>query len=180
MTSAAAVSELHVALPGGRVLHAYDTGSASGTSGLTVVWQHGSPQTGRLPDPLRTAAAARGIRLLSYGRPSYGGSTPQPGRTVGDAAADVVAVLDAAGRETPDGLVDDDVALAHPWGFDVRAIGTPVLLVHGCQDRVIPFAHSKWLSTQLPHVELWVRPRDGHISVLEAVPVALDWLLAQG
>ena len=53
-----------------------------------------------------------------------------------------------------------------------------MLLVHGREDRVIPFAHSAWLLDQLPQAELWVRPRDGHISVLEAVPVALDWLLA--
>jgi hypothetical protein len=43
---------------------------------------------------------------------------------------------------------------------------------------VIPFAHSEWLLDQLPQAELWVRPRDGHISVLDTVPVALDWLLA--
>jgi pimeloyl-ACP methyl ester carboxylesterase len=275
-----AASPLVVARPDGRVLHAYDTGPDSGSSGLTVVWYHGSPQTGRLPDPLQAAAAARGIRLLSYGRPSYGGSSPQPGRTVADAADDLGAVLDAvgvasaasmgasgggphalagaavtpdrvvaavslagpapytedfdwyagmvtpdglrtgaqgravraayaevaefdetcftaadyaaldgswasmgqdagrAGQETPDGLIDDDVALAQPWGFHLRDLVAPVLLVHGRDDRVIPFAHSEWLLDQLPAAELWVRPRDGHISVLEAVPVALDWLLA--
>lgn len=83
------VVERDVTAAGGRVLRAYDTGPVSGTSGLTVVWHHGSRQTGRLPDPLRAAAAERGIRLLSYGRPSYGGSTPAPGRTLGDASADV-------------------------------------------------------------------------------------------
>ena len=91
------VAEQDVVVAGGRVLCAYDSGPAGERSGLTVTWHHGSPQTGRLPDPLRAAAAERGIRLLSYGRPSYGGSTPQPGRTVGDAAADTVAVLDAFG-----------------------------------------------------------------------------------
>ena len=30
-----------------------------------------------------------------------------------------------------------------------------------------------------PTAELWLRPRDGHISVLDACPVAMDWLLAQ-
>ena len=44
---------------------------------------------------------------------------------------------------------------------------------------MIPFAHSAWLLDHLPRAELWVRPRDGDISVLEAVPVALDWLLEQ-
>lgn len=80
------------------------------------------------------------------------------------------------GQESPDGLIDDDVALVQPWGIDLGDLTNPVLLVHGREDRVIPFAHSAWLTDQLPGAELWVRPRDGHISVLEAVPVALDWL----
>lgn len=46
--------------------YAYDTGPASGTSGLIVVWHHGSPQTGRLPDPLLSVAADRGVRLLCH------------------------------------------------------------------------------------------------------------------
>jgi len=37
-------------------------------------------------------AAARGLRLISYDRPGYGGSTAQPGRTVADCAADVRAI----------------------------------------------------------------------------------------
>ncbi|POH59684.1 alpha/beta hydrolase, partial [Cryobacterium zongtaii] len=60
-----------------------------------MLWHHGSPQTGALLEPLLAAAAQRRIRLISYGRPSYGGSTPLPGRTVGSAAADVAAIADA-------------------------------------------------------------------------------------
>jgi pimeloyl-ACP methyl ester carboxylesterase len=275
------VSERDVTLADGRIVHAFDTGPDSGASGLTVLWHHGSPQTGLLPDPLREAAADRGIRLLSYGRPSYGGSSPHPGRSIGSAAGDVAQILGAsgvdrfatmgysggaphalacaallpdrviaavtvpgpvpyttdfdwydgmvapqgpraaaqgreararyagteefdensftaadydalagawaslgadagrAGQAGPDGLIDDDVALVSPWGFDVTRIETPVLLVHGGEDRVIPASHSDWLVRRLPAAELWFRPRDGHISVLHAVPVALDWLLAQ-
>jgi pimeloyl-ACP methyl ester carboxylesterase len=84
-----------------------------------------------------------------------------------------------AGRAWPDGLIDDDVALMSPWGFDPTQIATPVLLVHGGEDRVIPVSHSQWLVRQLTTVEFWLRPRDGHISVLHAVPVALDWLRAR-
>ena len=43
------------------------------------------------------AAADRGLRAVMYARPGYGASTPQPGRRVADAAADVTAVLDALG-----------------------------------------------------------------------------------
>ena len=44
-----------------------------------------------------SAAAARRIRLLSYGRPSYGGSSPHPGRNVASAAGDVRQIVDALG-----------------------------------------------------------------------------------
>jgi pimeloyl-ACP methyl ester carboxylesterase len=36
-----------------------------------------------------------GIRLLTYDRPGYGDSSPRPGRSVADAAADVVLVTEA-------------------------------------------------------------------------------------
>jgi pimeloyl-ACP methyl ester carboxylesterase len=34
-------------------------------------------------------AAERGLRLIGYDRPGFGDSSPQPGRTVADTAADV-------------------------------------------------------------------------------------------
>ena len=265
-------------LPDGRRLMAYDTGPLDAPEALTVVWHHGSPQTGALLEPLVTAAAARNIRLVSYARPSYGGSSPRTGRDIASAAADVVELVDAlgverfatmgasgggphalacaallsdrvigavtlaspapytdtfdwyggmvapgglqaaaAGRDAreryaatdefdeksftpgdwaalsgtwaslgrdagqadaagPDGLIDDDVALAAPWGFDVGDITPPVLLVQGGEDRVIPPSHADWLLRHIPSAELWLRPRDGHIAVLEASPVAMDWL----
>jgi pimeloyl-ACP methyl ester carboxylesterase len=39
-------------------------------------------------------AAARGLRTALYSRPGYAGSTPQPGRSVADAAEDIRALLD--------------------------------------------------------------------------------------
>ncbi|PXA67260.1 alpha/beta fold hydrolase [Cryobacterium arcticum] len=78
---------------------AYERAMPAGLGARVVLWQHGSPQTGALLEPLLTAAAERGIRLVSYGRPSYGGSTPQPGRTVAGAAADVAAIMDDLGVE---------------------------------------------------------------------------------
>lgn len=80
----------------GRTLRVHD--SAAGASGaFTVLWHHGSPQTGAPLGPLLTAAGERGIRLISYGRPSYGGSSPLPGRNVASAASDVEQLVDALG-----------------------------------------------------------------------------------
>lgn len=50
-------------------------------------------------------------------------------------------------------------------------------MVQGDADRVIPPRHGRWLSTNVAHATLWLRPGDGHVSVLDAVPDALDWLL---
>jgi pimeloyl-ACP methyl ester carboxylesterase len=44
-------------------------------------------------------ATRQGIRLISYDRPGYGGSTPQPGRTVADCARDVRAIASGLGIE---------------------------------------------------------------------------------
>ena len=52
---------------------------------------------GSPPEPLLPAAAENGLRWVSYDRPGYGGSTPNPGRDIASAAADVSAIADALG-----------------------------------------------------------------------------------
>lgn len=264
-------------LTDGRVVRVHESG-ADGADRPALLWHHGSPQTGALLPPLLEATAKRGLRLLSYGRPSYGGSSPKPGRDIASAASDVAQILDAleidrcatmgasgggphalacaallperitgvvslaglapfdgsrdwfdgmafpgalqaaargrdargrfaetdefdasvftaadwrtlegawgslgedaqrAGVAGNDGLIDDDVAYVTPWGFDLREIDAPVLLLQGGEDRMVPPSHAYRLLDGCPSAELWLRPRDGHLSILDAVPVALDWL----
>ncbi len=76
------------------------------------------------------------------------------------------------------GMIDDDLATVRPWGFDPSTIGTPVLFVHGAEDRIVPTSHSRWLAGRIRSAEMWLRPGDGHISVLNSAEAALDWLLA--
>ena len=75
------------------------------------------------------------------------------------------------------GLIDDDVAFAAPWGFALEDVAVPVLVVHGGEDRMVPPAHADALVRDCPGAELWLRPRDGHVSVLGAIPAALEWIL---
>ncbi|MFD8111448.1 alpha/beta fold hydrolase [Streptomyces microflavus] len=79
----------------------------------------------------------------------------------------------------PDGLITDDLAYVSPWGFDPARIASPLLLLHGGQDRIAPAAHSRWLAGRCPTAELRERPEDGHISVLDAGAEALEWLAAR-
>ncbi|MEU4695107.1 alpha/beta hydrolase [Actinoplanes sp. NPDC023714] len=79
----------------GRVLHAYSWGEGD----RVVMWHHGTPNIGTPPAPLFPAARRAGIRFIAYDRPGYGGSAPNPDRTVASAATDAAAVADALGIE---------------------------------------------------------------------------------
>jgi pimeloyl-ACP methyl ester carboxylesterase len=89
------VIETDLELGDGRTLHVYDTGDAYGR--LAVFWHHGTPNIGMPPEPLFAVAEDLGIRWVSYDRPGYGGSTPDPGRNLASAAAGVSAVADRLG-----------------------------------------------------------------------------------
>ncbi|MGE5829696.1 MAG: alpha/beta fold hydrolase, partial [Micromonosporaceae bacterium] len=78
----------------GRVLHAYDAGDPQGE---LVLVHHGTPCSGVLAEWWVDDAAARGLRLVGYDRPGYGGSDRQPGRSVADVAADAATIADAFG-----------------------------------------------------------------------------------
>ena len=263
-------------------LHMYDTGAERDSTRLTVLWHHGTSNTGAPPEPLFPAATQRGIRWVSYDRPGYGGSTPRPGRDVASAASDVSRVADALGlrqfavmghsggaphalacaallpervtgvvcvaglapfraegldwfagmapygtallraaaagsaalekflascefdlgqfcpadhaallgewawlgtvarqamADRHHGMADDELAFVAPWGFDPGLVAPPVLFLHGGQDRIVPSAHGAWLAGQAHAAQLWLRPDDGHISVLHSATAALDWLL---
>jgi pimeloyl-ACP methyl ester carboxylesterase len=79
----------------------------------------------------------------------------------------------------PDGAVDDELAFVTRWGFEPARIDPPVLFVHGALDRIVPSAHSAWLARHTPSSELWLRPDDGHVSILDSAADALAWLRAQ-
>ena len=79
----------------------------------------------------------------------------------------------------PDGYIEDQLASVSPWGFDPGQVTAPVLVFHGGQDRMVPSAHGAWLAGHCPDAELWLRPGDGHLSVLGSARAALDWLCEQ-
>jgi pimeloyl-ACP methyl ester carboxylesterase len=86
---------------------------------------------------------------------------------------DVVHPALAAG---PAALIDDDLAYVASWGFDPADVAVPLLIVHGGADLMVPGAHGFWLAHHCPTAELWLRPEDGHISILNWAEAALAWL----
>ena len=73
----------------GRVLAVQEAGDPAGRP---VLVQGGTPGSRLLYAPHARDAAERGLRLIGYDRPGYGGSSPRPGRTVADCAGDVRAI----------------------------------------------------------------------------------------
>lgn len=66
-----------------------------GTAGDdAVLWCHGGPGSRREPRYVAGAAGFSGLRLIGVDRPGYGGSDPQPGRTIADWVPDALAVMD--------------------------------------------------------------------------------------
>jgi pimeloyl-ACP methyl ester carboxylesterase len=66
----------------------------SGPDGATpLVVHHETPGERSQYPPFADAAAAQGLRYVSYSRPGYFGSSRQPGRAVADCAADTAAIL---------------------------------------------------------------------------------------
>jgi pimeloyl-ACP methyl ester carboxylesterase len=274
--------ERKVQAPDGRTLAVEDYGDPAGRP---VLVHMGTPNSRLLYGPNVTDAAARGLRLIGYDRPGYGGSDPQPGRTVADCATDVRAICEAlgigrlamwgisgggphvlacaallpdlvtaaaslaslapypadgidwfagmgeenaedfrltltdeaaaraktekereamlaatadelaaefpsllsptdamvltgalaeylvySGREglgpSGQGFWDDGRAFAAPWGFDLASISVPVLLMHGREDRFVPFGHGQWLAAHIPGVEARLLDHDGHLTLL--------------
>jgi len=88
--------EHDVPAPGGRTLRVLEAGDLEGA---VVVVHHGTPGGRLLHRPWVQDAASKGLRLVAFDRPGYGGSSPRPGRTVADVAQDVAAILDALGAE---------------------------------------------------------------------------------
>jgi pimeloyl-ACP methyl ester carboxylesterase len=88
----------------------------------------------------------------------------------------LAGVAGQAIRGGPAGTVDDNLAYVTPWGFEPGQVRAPVLYLHGGQDRIVPPSHGEWLARHTPKAELWLRPDDGHVSVLSAGAAALDWL----
>ena len=81
-------------LADGRIL---DLTVSGPDDGPLLAFHHGTPGSGAQPGAVLRAARDRGLRLVTWSRPGYGGSTRHPGRRVADVVGDFEAVLDHLG-----------------------------------------------------------------------------------
>ena len=82
--------------PDGRELWVETAGDPSGKA---LLFHNGTPTSRRLFPGMIEEGIDRGIFLIGYDRPGYGGSTPHPGRTVGDSVQDVLTITRHFGVE---------------------------------------------------------------------------------
>lgn len=86
----------YLEVDGGRRLRVRAVGADDGT---LVVYLHGSPSSRLDIDILDATSRARGVRLVAFDRPGYGGSDPAP-FTFASIADDACAVADRFGAAT--------------------------------------------------------------------------------
>jgi pimeloyl-ACP methyl ester carboxylesterase len=85
-------------------------------------------------------------------------------------------IVQAATVDGPDGMIEDDLGTMSPWGFDPAQITVPTLIMHGADDRMVPSSHAEWLAAHCPTADLRLLSGEGHVSVLNHAPEALEWL----
>jgi pimeloyl-ACP methyl ester carboxylesterase len=72
------------------------------------------------------------------------------------------------------GWHDDDLAFTRPWGFDMSDITVPVAVWQGGQDRMVPFAHGRWLVEHVAGARAHLYEDEGHLSLVSQLPRVLD------
>ena len=85
-----------IELPDGRLL---DFRVSGPPDGAPFVMHHGTPGSLVAYRPIERAVHRRGLRMVTYSRPGYGGSTRNRGRRVADVVGDLEALLDHLGAE---------------------------------------------------------------------------------
>jgi pimeloyl-ACP methyl ester carboxylesterase len=113
---------LTVSAGGGRELEVLVEGDPAG---FPLVFHGGTPTAATRFPALDRVATRLGAAVISWSRPGYAKSTPQPGRTVADVARDAAAVLDEIGA--------GDFAVIGWSGGGPHALACAALLAPRCR-----------------------------------------------
>jgi pimeloyl-ACP methyl ester carboxylesterase len=91
--------------------------------------------------------------------------------------ADALADSIRRGAAGVDGWMDDAVASARPWGFQMRDIDVPVTIRHGELDQLCRVEHGRWLAGHIPGALAHILPGHGHTSVTAPFDEVMDELM---
>lgn len=80
-----------------------------------------------------------------------------------------------ASRQGAVGLLEDNLTIVEPWGFDLAEIRVPVSIWQGSHDLMVPPAHGRWLAAHVPGARVHLFDEEGHISLWTRV----DEMLAE-
>lgn len=90
----------------------------------------------------------------------------------------MMASIQEAFRQGAGGPADDTVAIVKEWGFPVSEIDFPVRIVHGTEDKHVPYSFAEYLHDQLPNSVLIPLEREGHYA--HAIDVARTFEIIGG
>ena len=117
----------------GRTLRVHFAGAEDG---FAVLAHHGSPSAGVLYEAWSDDARDRGVRLIGYDRPGYGGSTRRRGRTVADVVEDVRAIAAALGIEQ---LATWGISGGGPHALACAALAPDLVTAAACIAGPVPY-----------------------------------------
>ena len=126
---------------------------------LTRLAQH-HPHVAR--DVFRSLGEVARHRPEAWAHLTTRGAVPEEGAAL-DALPDPgIAHAAAHALEHGDGMVEEYVAWARPWGFTPDAVAGPVTLHQGTHDDLVPAAWADTLAARLPRAELVRHEGAGH------------------
>jgi pimeloyl-ACP methyl ester carboxylesterase len=97
----------------------------------------------------------------------------------GELADYLAAELHEAVRTGVDGWLDDDLAFARGWGFELAELAVPATIWQGTEDLMVPFAHGEWLAANVRGARAKLLSGEGHISLVGRFGDIVDDLVAR-
>ena len=98
-------------------------------------------------------------------------------RVLDEQGPGIMAFFVEAFRQGPQGVVDDYLLSARPWGFALEELRVPVHVWQGDDDSMVPMHHAEDMVSRLPNATLHRLPGVGHISIQAHIGEILDSLV---